>query len=184
MKKLLVITLASLSILMVGCEDHLQETKKQIKEIDLNAKARIDPIPEFGDMSLVDYVAQGYRNPFYPYSLYSELQNAPAYKSVYVNPNRKRQALENYEIDSLTMVGIVSKGGRLSAVMQTPEKDLVIVGVGTYMGLNQGRVTKINKHGLDLVEIMADGRGDYRERGRSIISLQNDSNSTQPLNKQ
>lgn len=185
MKRLLIVALTSLSVLMVGCEDHLEEAKQEINAIDSVTKANVAPVPEFADAPSVNYMAYSSRSPFYPTSLYSELKNAPAFQSVYVNPNRKRQPLEDYELDTLTMVGVLSKGGKLSAVMQTPDKNLVVVNVGTYMGLNQGRVTKISKQGLSLVEIIPNGRGGYRERERTITSVEDDeANSSQPLKQQ
>ena len=184
MKRLVFVALTSLSFMMVGCEDHLQEAKDEINAIDSATKAKVAPVPEFGETPFVNYMAYGERSPFYPSSIYRELQNAPAYQNVYVNPNRKKQPLEDYEIETLTMVGVIGKSGKLSAVMQTPDKNLVVVNVGTYMGLSQGRVTKITKQGLHLVEIIPNGRGGFRERARVISSVEDEqASSSRPLSQ-
>lgn len=91
-----------------------------------------------------------------------------------MNPNRKKQPLEAYDLETLTMVGVVGKGNGLSALIETADKDLVIVRNGSYLGLNQGRVTKVSRDGVELVEIIPDGRGGFRQRARTMLPINND----------
>lgn len=173
MKKIVVFALTSLSALMVGCVDHLADTEEKIHTIDKTVSAKIVSLPEFGDMPEVDYSASKIRSPFISSSIYSEIQNHRSVK-VYVNPNRKKQALESYDLEGLSMVGVVSKGHGLSALIQTADSDLIIVSKGDYLGLNQGRVTKVSAKGIDLVEIIPDGRGGFIQRARTMLSINND----------
>lgn len=173
MKKIIVIALTSISALMVGCEDHVAETQQKMNAIDQGVNAKIQSLPEFGGAAMVDYVASGARNPFIPSSVFSEMQNY-RFTRVYINPNRKKQPLEAYELETLSMVGVVGKGNGLSALIETADKDLVIVGKGTYLGLNHGRITKVSSKGIDLMEIIPDGRGGFRQRARTMLPIDND----------
>ena len=173
MKKIIVVVLTSLSALMSGCEDHVADTQQKIDAIDQNVNTKIVPLPEFGATELVVYLVSSLRNPFIPSSVFSELQNYRSTK-VYVNPNRKKHPLESYDLETLSMVGVVSKGNGLSALIQTSDKDLIIVGKGAYLGLNQGRVTNVSSKGIDLIEIIPDGLGGFRQRARTMLAIEND----------
>ena len=173
MKKSVVVSLLSLSTLIVGCENHKVDAEKKIEAIDSSINAKVVSIPEFAEPQVVDYFASKSRNPFIPSSVYSELQSY-SYKRIYVNPNRKKQPLEAYDLETLTMVGVVGKGNGLSALIETADKDLVIVRNGSYLGLNQGRVTKVSRDGVELVEIIPDGRGGFRQRARTMLPINND----------
>ena len=43
--------------------------------------------------------------------------------------------------------------------------------VGSYLGMNQGRIIKISPTQIDLVEIVPDGREGYVERPRTLVLI-------------
>jgi len=61
--------------------------------------------------------------------------------------------------------------GQILGLIQTPDKQVEQVHVGSYMGLNQGRITKITPTQIDLIEIVSDGRDGYIERPRSLVLI-------------
>ena len=84
--------------------------------------------------------------------------------------NRRKQPLEAYPLDSMVMVGSVSKQGRPTALLRV-ENLLYQVSPGDYIGQNYGKITKINETELTLREIVQDAAGEWIER-TSTLQLQ------------
>ncbi|MDB5731827.1 MAG: pilus assembly protein PilP [Variovorax sp.] len=76
---------------------------------------------------------------------------------------RRKEALESFPLDSLTMVGSLDRGRKLVALVQA-EKLLYQVRVGDHLGLNYGRITRITETELALREIVQDAGGEWIER--------------------
>ena len=83
---------------------------------------------------------------------------------------RRKEALESIPLDSMSMVGLMDRGGRRVALIKV-DKLLYQVGVGQYLGQNFGRVTRISEHELVLREIVQDPAGDWVER-QATLQLQ------------
>jgi type IV pilus assembly protein PilP len=82
--------------------------------------------------------------------------------------NRRREPLESFPTDSMAMVGSVSRKGRPFALLRV-DNLLYQVKVGDYMGLNYGRVMKIDETELTLREIVQDASGEWVERVSSLL---------------
>ena len=93
-------------------------------------------------------------------------------KRVYPNLNRQSQPLESYALEALNMKGSMrGKQNDTIALIQTPDGQIERVQVGSYLGMNQGRIIKINPTQIDLVEIVPDGREGYVERPRTLVLI-------------
>ncbi|HWH74446.1 MAG TPA: pilus assembly protein PilP [Methylibium sp.] len=77
--------------------------------------------------------------------------------------NRRKEPLEAYPLDSMNMVGSVSKAGRPIALLKV-DNLLYQVGVGDYLGQNYGKVTKISETEVTLREVVQDAAGEWIER--------------------
>ena len=106
-----------------------------------------------------------------PSSLAAELK-IMAGKRVYPNFNRQPQPLESYALEALNMKGSMrGKQNDTIALIQTPDGQIERVQVGSYLGMNQGRVVKISPTQIDLIEIVPDGREGYVERPRTLVLI-------------
>jgi len=76
---------------------------------------------------------------------------------------RRKQPLESYPLDAMTMVGSLNKTGIPTALLSV-EKLLYQVRVGDYLGQNYGKIVKISETGVQIREIVQDGAGDWIER--------------------
>lgn len=85
------------------------------------------------------------------------------------DPNRPRQILEQFPLDSLVMVGTMGKGANISALIRAPDRTVYRVKIGQYIGQNDGRVVNIDNGGLDLVELVQDGGNGWVERPASLL---------------
>ena len=84
--------------------------------------------------------------------------------------NRRKEPLEAYPLDSMSMVGSVVKSGRTYALLRV-DNLLYQVKAGDYIGQNFGRITKISETDLALREIVQDAGGEWIERN-SALQLQ------------
>ena len=84
--------------------------------------------------------------------------------------DRRREPLEAYPLESLKMVGTLTKGKMVHALVQA-DKNLHQVKIGNYMGQNFGIITDINENEVKLKELVPDSLGDYMER-TSTLQLQ------------
>jgi type IV pilus assembly protein PilP len=76
---------------------------------------------------------------------------------------RRKEALEAFPLDSMVLVGSIIKAGQPVALIQVNSL-LYQVKPGNYLGLNFGRVTKVNETEVTLREVVQDTVGEWVER--------------------
>jgi type IV pilus assembly protein PilP len=81
--------------------------------------------------------------------------------------NRRKEPLEAYPLDSMSMVGSVAKHGQPYALLKV-DNLLYQVKVGDYLGQNYGKITKISETEISLREIVQDAAGEWIERPGSL----------------
>ena len=81
--------------------------------------------------------------------------------------NRRPEPLESYPLDSVSMVGSVTKQSKPFALLKV-DKLLYQVKLGDYLGQNYGKITKITETGVALREIVQDAAGEWIERPSSL----------------
>ena len=156
---------------LVGCDSRIDAVNQRMAEIRNEPALPIEPAPVFAPVPLFNYAAHQLKSPFMPSSLAAELKIMSG-KQVYPNFNRQPQPLESYALESLNMKGSMrGKGNNTIALVQTPDVQVERVQVGSYVGVNQGRITKISPTQIDLVEIVPDGRDGYVERPRTLVLI-------------
>lgn len=81
--------------------------------------------------------------------------------------NRRKEPLEAYPLDSMTMVGSLNKQGQQFALLKV-DNLLYQVKPGDYIGQNFGKITKISETEIALREIVQDAAGEWIERTTSL----------------
>lgn len=81
--------------------------------------------------------------------------------------NRRKEPLEFFTLDGMSMVGSVTKQGRPFALLRV-DNLLYQVKVGDYLGQNYGKITKITETEIALREIVQDAAGEWIERPGSL----------------
>ena len=122
----------------------------------------LDPLPVMQQFETFEYAAQTLRDPF------SDAWNIAEGGGLRPDPDRRKETLEQYPLDSLDMVGTIGKGPGLVALVMGPDKVTYRVRPGNYLGQSDGRVTSVREDGLELVELVPDGAGGWLERPASI----------------
>lgn len=80
---------------------------------------------------------------------------------------RRKQALEAFPLDAMTLVGTLTKDGQPMALVKV-DNLLYQVRPGNYLGQNYGRVTKITETEVTLREIAQDAVGEWIERAATL----------------
>jgi type IV pilus assembly protein PilP len=83
---------------------------------------------------------------------------------------RRKEPLEDYDLDALTMVGSLHRGGQTQALVQA-DKLLYLVRAGQHLGPNYGLATKITENQIVLREIVQNSTGQWIERP-AVLPLQ------------
>ena len=81
--------------------------------------------------------------------------------------NRRKEPLEAYPLDSMSMVGSVTKQGVPYALLRV-EALLYQIKVGDHLGQNYGRVTRISETEIVLREVIQDAGGEWIERPATL----------------
>lgn len=146
-----------------GTEDlqvFMEETTKDMR-------GRVEPLPQVQAYAPFDYAAFDLPDPFKPRKL------SPSGGGGGLQPDmtRPKEPLESYSLETLKMVGVISKKGRMNAIVATPERGVYHVRAGNYMGQNFGLITRISDNEITLKEVVQDSAGDWTER-TSTLTLQ------------
>lgn len=83
---------------------------------------------------------------------------------------RRKQPLEAFPLDTMTMVGTLHQQGQDVALVRV-DRLLYQVRRGDYLGQNYGLVEDINENAVTLREVVQDAAGDWVER-RAELQLQ------------
>lgn len=81
--------------------------------------------------------------------------------------NRRKEPLEAYPLDNMTMVGSLKKKGEEYALLKV-ENLLYQVKVGDYIGQNYGKITKITETEITVREIVQDAAGEVIEHPTTL----------------
>ncbi|MBL4743569.1 MAG: pilus assembly protein PilP, partial [Cycloclasticus sp.] len=81
---------------------------------------------------------------------------------------REKEGLEAYPLDTLRMVGTLSKGGESWGLVKASDGVVHRVQPGNYLGQNFGKIIGIQDHQIDLGEWVATTAGRWREREASL----------------
>lgn len=134
-----------------------------VAEINKKPPPPLEPLPVMQQFETFEYAAQALRDPFS--KAFTDQSGAGGLRP---DPNRRKQPLEAFPLDSLDMVGTLGGGRGLVALVTAPDKVTYKVRPGIYLGQNDGRVTGISEDRIDLVELVTDGAGGWLERPASI----------------
>jgi type IV pilus assembly protein PilP len=152
---------------LAACGGDMDDLDQYINEIKARPGGRIEPLPEITPYEVFTYVAdaQGLRSPFVPDTPQA---TGTAAGGTRPDPDRSREYLESFPLDTLSMVGTLFIGETMYGLVQTADGLIHRVVPGNYMGQNDGRITDISDSEIALVEIISDGIGGYIERDAAV----------------
>jgi type IV pilus assembly protein PilP len=154
---------ASLVLAACGGSGH-PDLEAWMKEQGKSAKGKLEPLPQIKPYDPFTYNAFDLPDPFKP----RKIEPTKGGSKLAPDFTRRKEPLEAFPLESLNMVGTLSKNKTTYALVRTPEKDVFQVRAGNYLGQNYGVIIEIGDSDLKLKELLQDGAGDWTERSSSL----------------
>jgi len=154
---------------LAGCSQSGEDDLRAwMEELRATTRPRVTPLTEPKQFVPQNYIADSGADPFSISKLTQALrrdsvQSVTNASLVAPEMARRKQPLEAYPLDAMTMVGSLNKTGTPTALLSV-DKLLYQVRVGDYLGQNYGKIVKITETGIQIREIVQDGSGDWIER--------------------
>ena len=179
MRPAVLIALASLGLL-AGCgpSSH-KDLQDWMAEQGKGVRGKLDPLPQIKPYEPFAYADFDLPDPFKPRKIEPVKGAETATNKLAPDLNRRKEPLEAYPLEGLSMVGTLEKGKTRYALVKTPERDIYQVRQGNHMGQNFGVVVGITDTDIKLKELMQDGSGDWSERSSTLNLLQADQKQEQ-----
>jgi type IV pilus assembly protein PilP len=152
-----------------GCGAEQEELAQWMEQQKREVKPSVTPLSPPKKFIPQGYVALNGVEPFSAQKLTVALkQEARQPNSLLAAEiNRRKEPLEAYPLDSMSMVGSVTKLGRPYALLRV-DNLLYQVKQGDYLGQNYGKITRISETDVALREIVQDAAGEWIERNTSL----------------
>jgi type IV pilus assembly protein PilP len=156
-------------MMLTGCFSSKDaELQQWMVEQRGNTPAKVTPVAEPKKFKPQAYTQEAAMEPFNNQKLLQALRkdsSQSAANLALISPElaRRKEALESFPLDTVSMVGTLNKQNTLVALLRV-DKLLYQAKVGNYVGLNYGRITKISDSEIALREIAQDASGEWVER--------------------
>ena len=166
---------AIVGAVLSGCTAESDDLHQWMAEQRRTTKPKVSPISEPKKYVPLAYSEGSSFDPFSVDKLTQALrrESGPASSgALLVAPelNRRKEPLEAYPLDVMSMVGSLDRSGQRVALVKV-DNLLHQVRVGNYLGQNYGRINKINENDVVLREIVQDAAGEWIERN-TVLQLQ------------
>lgn len=167
------LALSAVLVVLTGCGASSEDELRQWMADQRNqSRPKVTPIPEPKQFKPESYSQVGSVEPFSKEKMTQALKRESAQVSVngaLVAPElvRRKEALESFPLDVMSIVGSLVRGGQPVALVKV-DNLLYQVRPGNYLGLNYGKVTKITETEITLREIVQDAVGEWIERTATL----------------
>lgn len=160
------------ALLLAGCsESDVAEINSWMAEVKQNTKVNVTPLSEPKTFIPFAYGVREATDPFDPNKLLAELARAAASNNpLRPDPERRKEFLESFPVDSMKMVGTINKAGVSYGLLQI-DRNVYQVKAGQRLGQNFGQVTGVSEAAISLKEVVQDAGGEWVER-MSKLELQ------------
>jgi len=158
------VSLAVLVLSTAGCSRDMDDLLSYIDAVKARPGGRIEPLPQIKPYETFTYQGEGYRSPFVP----SRRETVGRSSGPRPIANRNKEYLEQFPLDTLTMVGSLKMDGKTYGLVQTQEGIVHRVLPGNFLGQNNGRIVAINDSRILIEELVPDGVGGFFKRSAGI----------------
>lgn len=158
-----------LTLGLASCgEGEMGDLEKYVAEVKARPKSPIEPLPEIRTVEPFIFNPENLRNPFIATEKAQEVEENKVENGIRPDTARAKEELESYELDTLRMVGTVNQGQLLWGLVRAADGTIHRVKAGNHMGRNFGEIIRIQEDQIELLEIVPDSPGAWRERKASL----------------
>jgi type IV pilus assembly protein PilP len=152
-------------VMLAGCGSGMSDLDRYIADVKARKSKDIEPIPQIKPYQPFEYTMDNRRDPFVLVEPHNEQSNSSGPRP---DLRRNREPLEDFPLDALRMVGIISTPQGTFALVKAPDAVVHRVSVHDHMGQNYGEVTHITESEISLLELVPDGFGGWTQRQASL----------------
>ena len=158
------------ALALSGCAgDDMRDLDAFMAEKRARPGGVIEPIPTFSAYEAFAYAATTMRSPFDRPIEVRTVARLNARAALKPDPDRPKEFLERYTLDSLQMVGRLERGGQYWTLVKDPDGGIHRVQLGNYLGRDHGKIVDMGEAFVAVVEIVSDGTAEgWVERPRTI----------------
>ncbi|MBV0934325.1 pilus assembly protein PilP [Marinobacterium weihaiense] len=169
----------AVAVPMSGClwVDDTEDLQRYTREQQARPSGNIEPLPTFKPYESFVYEGASLRDPFRMLVRNTGTrEDITGDSSLQPDTERPKEYLEEFSVDELNMVGIITQPGdtTLWALIKDPNNEVHRVMAGNFLGNDYGEIVEISERGLELVEIISNGRGGWMTRPRTLTLEQQD----------
>jgi type IV pilus assembly protein PilP len=152
-------------LLLAGCSGEQDELQVWMEQQRREVHPTVQPVSAPKKFNPQPYASANGLDPFSQQKLTVALKqearqpNSPLASEI----NRRKEPLEAFPLDSMSMVGSVVRNGIHYALLRV-DNLLYQVKAGDYLGQNYGKITQISETEVSLKEIVQDAAGEWIER--------------------
>jgi type IV pilus assembly protein PilP len=155
--------------LLAGCENsNYQDLDDFMAETKARPSGVIKPIPVFKAYKAFSYAATAHRSPFERPIEVTEITRLRMVSNVEPDSNRNKEYLEQFNIESLSMVGTLQQDTTLWALLQDNDGGVHRVKNGNFMGRDHGQIVETGETYISVIEIVPNGLEGWVERPRTV----------------
>jgi type IV pilus assembly protein PilP len=173
----LALTMACSLLLLAACSSSDQEELQQWMSAQRDiTRSKVAPLQQPTKFTPQNYAQEGAIEPFSNQKLVQALKRDSTQatsNAALITPelSRRKEPLEATPLDSVAMVGSLTKAGRPVALVRV-DNLIYQVRVGNYLGQNYGRITSVTEASVVLREIVQDAAGEWTERPATLQLLE------------
>lgn len=167
------VAMACTAVFLVACGSSDQEDLQAwMAEQRTLTRPHVQPIPEPKKFTPQAYTQEASTDPFSNQKLTQALKRESAQSTSnagLVAPElaRRKEPLESYPLDSMSMVGSLMKESLPVALLRV-DNLIYQVRPGNYLGQNYGKILKVGETEVVLREIVQDAAGEWIERTATL----------------
>jgi len=176
-RQALVLTMVCSLLVLAACGSSDQEELQQWMTAQRNiTRPKAAPLQQPTKFTPKTYGQEGAIEPFSNQKLVQALKRDSSQatsNAALITPelSRRKEPLEAAPLDSVAMVGSLTKAGQPVALVRV-DNLIYQVHVGNYLGQNYGRITSVTEASVVLREIVQDAAGEWTERPATLQLLE------------
>ncbi|GJL82403.1 MAG: fimbrial protein [marine bacterium B5-7] len=133
----------------------------------------VEDIPRLEPYEPYIYTGEALVDPFLSLNLRGNQATTASNDSGNVyEPERRREPLEQFPLDALSMYGTLSQDGTIWALIGTPDGGTHRVTLGNHAGQQNGKIIEITEQEVVLREVVKGPTGQWEERRATLTLVQ------------
>ncbi len=167
-------TLLLACLLLSACGgEEFQDLHDFVNNAGADMRGKVDPPPEIKLYEPFTYDnSLALPDPFKPRKKEAKGGDRPGLNQP--NWERHREALEEFPLEGLKMVGFMYQGKVGYAIVRSPDGKLYRAKAGNYLGQNFGQIIAVTETEVKVKEVVQDSNADWVDRISNLQLMEND----------